>query len=43
MWISVFLALVINFSIPKNNKSLVINKKYYQKIGFPYKYFEEEF
>ena len=40
--ISVLLALGINFSIPENNKSLVINKKYYQKIGFPYQYFEGE-
>ena len=50
MWtfISVILALGINFSIPEipeipeNNKSIVINKKYYQRIGFPYQYFPKE-
>ena len=51
MWIfiSVLLALGINFYVPeisKNNKSIVINKKYdeqyYQQIGLPYQYFEGE-
>ena len=32
----------INFYIPENRKSIVINKKYYQQLGFPYQYFEGE-
>lgn len=41
--ISVLLARVINFLILESSKSLVRNKKYYQKKGFPYPYFEVEF
>ena len=43
--ISVLLALGINFYIPeisKNNKSIVINKTYYQRTGFPSQYFAGE-
>ena len=41
MWtfISVILALGINFYIPENKKSMVINENYYQRIGFPYQLF----
>jgi hypothetical protein len=47
MWtfISVILTLGINFcssEIPENKKSIVINKNYYQRIGFPYQYFPDE-
>ena len=45
-FISVILALRINFyspEIPENKKSMVINKNYYQRIGFPYQYFLNEF
>jgi len=48
MWtfISVSLALGFNFyspEIPENKKSMVINENNYQRIGFPYRYFEGEF
>jgi hypothetical protein len=48
MWtvISVLSALGVKYynpKIPESKKSMVINKNYYQRIGFPYKYFEGEF
>lgn len=45
MWTFIFilLALGINFYIPETNKLIIVDKKDYQRLGFPYQYFEGEF
>ena len=41
-FISIFLALVINFLVTETNQSFLRNNKESHKLGFPYQYFCEE-